>query len=245
MRLVRLFHASPQLGQNWLDEAAAHKVSKVLRMRVGDAVELVCGDGRNYQGAIAVMSKQAVAVEVQAVVDSVCTPTLPLHLYLALLKGEPWDWALQKAVELGVTQIVPLMTERSERVFTDERWAKKAAHWQGILQASALQCGRADFPQLSAPQSLLDAQGKAIAAPCAVNIVFSPHDGAAQDLPQQATAVALMIGPEGGLTAAEVQAAQASGWQTQLLGRRILRADTAVVAGLTAIQLQYGEFHSW
>lgn len=242
MRLVRLFHSQPpQLGLNWLEEAAAHKVGKVLRMRVGDAVELVCGDGRNYRGAIAQCDKKAVVAEIVAIADNPCTPTLPLHLYMALIKGEQQDWVLQKAVELGATAIVPLMTARSERELSAERWLKKQQHWQGILTAAALQCGRAEWPVLSAPQPFDETLG----APCALNIMLSPHNEAVLELPSQIDSVALMIGPEGGFTVEEVALACGKGWQTQLLGNRILRADTAAVAAMTAVQLNYGEFKTW
>lgn len=242
MRLVRLFHSQvPHIGLNMLDELSAHKAAKVLRMRVGDAVELVCGDGFNYQGVIAECHKKAVSVDVQVVSRNDCTPTLPLYVYMALIKGEQQDWVLQKSVELGATHFIPLMSARSEREFDGGRWEKKALHWQGILIASALQCGRSEWPQLSAPQYL----HQGIEASCALNIMLSPHDEAGLQLPERVDSVALMVGPEGGFTSEEVAQARALGWQTQLLGKRILRADTAAVAALTAVQLRYGEFKTW
>lgn len=242
MRLVRLFHSQiPHLGLNMLDETSAHKVAKVLRMRVGDAVELVCGDGLNYQGVIAQCGKKAVMVEVGAIVENALTPKLPLHLYMALIKGEQQDWVLQKSVELGVTHFVPLICARSERAFDSARWEKKQQHWQGILVASALQCGRSEWPQLSAPQTL----SPETTAPCALNMMLSPHDGVEKALPEKTDSVALMIGPEGGFTDEEVAQMRALGWQTQLLGKRILRADTAAVVALSVVQLRYGEFNTW
>lgn len=237
MRLVRLYQKTlVENSEFLLDAPAHHHVSRVLKMRTGDALELIDGSGSCYPAVILRSDKQTTAVQTTAAAPCPAQPRLPLHLFIALLKGSAMDWTLQKAVELGATAITPLATARSERKLTGERWEKKAAHWQGIFIASALQCGRAEWPALHKPIAPEEA-----AANAAVNWIFSPHDSAAS-APAQAASAAVMIGPEGGFTEAEVQAAIANGWQPRLLGKRILRADTAAAAALTAVQLQYGDF---
>ncbi len=240
MRVIRLFHpVSPQLGDVVsLLPPVAHKVAKVLRMRVGDEVSLVCGDGMNYVGHISSIEKNATYVEIQEIIPNDIQPALDLHLYIALLKGNAMDWVLQKSVELGVTHIIPMETERSERRFDEKRWAKKSQHWQEILIAASLQCGRSDWVNLSAPQKLSDG----IATSAQVNIICSPHDKSPSSLACNAESVAIMIGPEGGFSPYEVNQATEMGWHSMVLGKRILRADTAAVVALSMAQMFYGDF---
>lgn len=236
VRNIRVFHPEVMtVGQTVnLCEKTHHYIDRVLRLRAGDAIQLVCGDGMNYDAVLSSVTKQGATAMITNTQIANTTPSIPIFLYIALLKGEAMDWALQKSVELGVTMIVPLMTSRSERKLSGERLEKRLIHWQGILQSAALQCGRAEWPviQLPKPFATLD-------APAEVNLLFSPHDDA-QGLPNKADSVAVLIGPEGGISVEEVLLAQQRGWQPQGLGNRILRADTAVVAALTWTQLRFG-----
>lgn len=236
MRLIRVFHPEAMtVGETVaLCESTHHYLNRVLRLRAGDAVRLVCGDGYDYHAILQQVAKQGSSAKITAVEQSQATPKLPLSLYLALLKGEAMDWALQKSVELGVTEIVPVITVRSERKLLGERLEKRLAHWQGVLVAAALQCGRAEWPRLLSPITFSE-----LGAPAAVNVILSPHD-AGQLLPESASSVALLIGPEGGFSEEEVQLAMQRGWQPQSLGARILRADTAAVVALAMAQMRFG-----
>ncbi|SUO94594.1 16S rRNA (uracil(1498)-N(3))-methyltransferase [Suttonella ornithocola] len=240
MRLVRFFHSVvPTVGEEVLLEPnAARQASKVLRMREGDAVELVCGDGINYVAEIVNNTRQETWVRIDKATPSLATPKAEIRLYLALLKGEAMDWAIQKAVELGVSAIIPLNTARSERRLDAQRWEKRAQHWQGIMIAAALQCGRAEWPQLSEPKGI---DADILQPSCEQNWLFSPHDSAEQgSLIKAPSSIAVMIGPEGGFTPAETQIAIQSGWQSKSFGTRILRADTAAVAALVLAQSAVG-----
>lgn len=244
MRRMRFAVATPpRVGEEIaLDKLAHHHATRVLRLSVGDAVELICGDGMNYLGSICASDKQATIVHIESAKQSECCPTLNIHLYLALLKGDAMDRSLQKAVELGVSHITPLITERSERKITADKKAKKYQHWQGILQASALQCWRAEYPVLHEIRQL----DKNLSAECDKNWILSPHHGdknCRSEAEDKVQSLSLVIGPEGGLSTQEVDILLANGWSAQQLGKRILRADTAVMVALTKAQLCYGDIH--
>ena len=146
------------------------------------------------------------------------------------------DFVVQKAVELGAKRIVPLRTARSEALPADERLSRKLAHWQGIVVASAMQCGRATLPQVEAVRDFADILEDAPG----LRWIFSPHDAPAAS-GQAAEAVSVLIGPEGGFAPHEVTAAVNAGWLPQSLGPRVLRADTAATVALARAQAVFGD----
>lgn len=219
-----------------LDETAHRHISKVLRLRVGAPLFLFNGDGFDYAAELVACDRRTAQVRISAREAVGNESPLTLILFAALLKGEAMDRVIQKAVELGASRIVPLRTARSEALPADERLERKRAHWQGIVVASAMQCGRATLPQVDAvcdfADALYDAPG--------LRWIFSPHDVPAAS-PQTAEAVSVLIGPEGGFSAEEVQAALAAGWLPQSLGPRVLRADTAATVALARAQMKFGD----
>ena len=233
MRDFRLFSSHPlAIGDVLpLDEAAHRHVGKVLRLRVGAPLVLFNGDGFDYTAELVACDRRASQVRIVAREAVGNESPLNLTLFAALLKGE-----VQKAVEVGAKRIVLLRTARSEALPADERLERKRAHWQGIVVASAMQCGRATLPQVDGicdfADVLADAPG--------LRWIFSPHDAPVAS-PQAAEAVSVLIGPEGGFAPDEVAAAVNAGWLPQSLGPRVLRADTAATVALARAQGCFGD----
>lgn len=241
MREIRVYQAQlAAVGECVsLTTAAQHHVLRVLRLRVGDELVLFDGLGKEVLGQITSSAKNACEVKIMAQLDNTRESNLHLILCLALLKGDAMDRAIQKAVELGVCEIYPFVSEFSEVTLKGERILRKVQHWQGIIEASATQCGRAYLPVLHSVQTSeriwqCEADIKWLAHPHAQ----TPTAGVV-DAPKR---LAVAIGAEGGFSAQEVVDALAQGWQAQIWGKRIMRADTAVIAALTLAQAQYGDF---
>ena len=238
MRDFRLFSSRPLAVGDVLplDEAAHRHVGKVLRLRVGAPLVLFNGDGFDYAAELVACDRRASQVRIVAREAVGNESPLDLVLFAALLKGEAMDRVVQKAVELGAKRIVPLRTARSEALPADERLSRKLAHWQGIVVASAMQCGRATLPQVEAVRDFADILGDAPG----LRWIFSPHDAPVAS-PQAAEAVSVLIGPEGGFAPDEVAAAVNAGWLPQSLGPRVLRADTAATVALARAQAVFGD----
>ena len=230
MREFRLFSSQPlTVGEVVTLDASAHRhVGTVLRLRVGAPLVLFNGDGFDYAAELVACDRRTSQVRILAREAVGNESPLDLVLFAALLKGEAMDRVVQKAVELG--------TARSEALPADERLSRKLAHWQGIVVASAMQCGRATLPQVEAVRDFADILEDAPG----LRWIFSPHDAPAAS-GQAAEAVSVLIGPEGGFAPHEVTAAVNAGWLPQLLGPRVLRADTAATVALARAQAVFGD----
>lgn len=239
MREIRVFSALVlQAGiEIELDDNAHRHVARVLRLAVGDALTLFNGDGFDYVGEIGFCDRRSTRVRILSREAPGNESPLHLTLFAALLKGEAMDRVMQKAVELGVSRIVPVAAARSEALPAGERRDKKLAHWQGVIVASAMQCGRAVLPALDEITPL----AAVLNAADGLRWIFSPHHAPTADAPASADHLSLLIGPEGGFTPDEVAAAQSAGWFIQRLGPRILRADTAATVAIARAQSRYGD----
>lgn len=238
MRLSRFFIDAPlSLGRHELPEAQAHYIARVLRHDVGDAVQLFDGSGREYRGKLVEVGKKRVCVELGESLDGL--PESPLHIHLGqgLSRGERMDWAIQKATELGVAQITPIVSARCEVRLKDERADKRMAHWRQVAISACEQCGRSVLPLIHAPLELgawlgqVEAELKLVLHPVAEPWVsHSPP-----------RSLAFLIGPEGGLSDAEVEQARASDFHAARLGPRVLRTETAPVVALAVAQQLWGD----
>lgn len=239
MREIRVFSALVlQAGMEIeLDDNAHRHVARVLRLAVGDALTLFNGDGFDYVGEIGFCDRRSTRVRILSREAPGNESPLHLTLFAALLKGEAMDHVMQKAVELGVSRIVPVAAARSEALPAGERRDKKLAHWQGVIVASAMQCGRAVLPALDEITPL----AAVLNATDGLRWIFSPHHAPTADAPASADRLSLLIGPEGGFTPDEVASAQSAGWFIQHLGPRILRADTAATVAIARAQSRYGD----
>jgi 16S rRNA (uracil1498-N3)-methyltransferase len=239
MRLSRFFIDAPlSLGQHELPEAQAHYIGRVLRHAAGDAVQLFDGSGREYRGELVEVGKKTVRVELREQLDGLAESPLRIHLGQGLSRGERMDWAIQKATELGVTEITPIVSERCEVRLKDERADKRLAHWRQVAISACEQCGRSVLPTIHAPQTLAEWQAGVQAE---LKLVLHPVAAPLESHARPQT-LAFLIGPEGGLTDAEVEQAKGAGFQAARLGPRVLRTETAPVVALSVAQQLWGDF---
>ena len=232
----------PDQGTFDLPDDAAHHASRVLRLRIGDSVQIFNGNGSEYHGVISHIGGKQVVVDNLTRINADRESPLPVLLAQALSSNEKMDWVIQKATEVGVAQIQPLATERSVARLSPERAAKRTEHWQQVAISACEQCGRNVLPVIHAPldimvwlqQVRISDAGKYILLPQGATSLHS------QPKPQ-GTAM-LLIGAEGGFTQAESDSAQLCGFTPIRLGARVLRTETAAVAGLAAMQMLWGDF---
>jgi 16S rRNA (uracil1498-N3)-methyltransferase len=224
-----------------LSPFAAEHLTRVLRL--GDGAEIACfnGDGNDYRCVLRVRGKGQIWVDVGAAtaVDS----ESPLHVSLAqcIARGEKMDWILQKATELGVVRIEPLVSERTEVRMDEERGERRLAHWRRVVQSACEQCGRARVPELLAAQAL-----PSFAADCMTRsvhkFVLDPDAAASFPALDAERAVVLAVGPEGGFSERDLDALRQSGFVGVRLGPRILRTESAGVAALAVLQHLAGDW---
>lgn len=244
MRNPRIYQpiAAAQPGQQLkLDEHACKHLIQVLRMRAGDGFILFNGQGQAWQARLENTDKRNSTASIEkALPDNAETP-LSVHLGLGISKGERMDYAIQKAVELGVTDITPLFTRYSMVKLDDKRKDKRHRHWQGIIIGACEQCGRNHLPTLhpagdnTAWLSNIVADQKLLLDPLATQGL--------SDITDKPSSTSLYIGPEGGLSDEEMADAKQAGFKGIRLGPRVLRTETAVVAALTAVQLLWGDLN--
>ncbi len=238
MRLSRFFIDAPlSLGQHDLPETQAHYIGRVLRLAAGDAVQLFDGSGQEYRGELVEVGKKQVRVELHEQYVGLPESGLRIHLGQGLSRGERMDWAIQKAVELGVAEITPVVSERCEVRLKDERADKRLSHWRQIAISACEQCGRSVVPVIHPPMPL--AQWVAVEAELKLVLhpVAEPLSGH-----QRPNSLAYLIGPEGGLTDAEVEQAKIQGFHAARLGPRVLRTETAPVVAISVAQQLWGDF---
>lgn len=205
----------------------AHRVGRVLRLQVGDRISLLNGLGREVEAEILSISRDAVRARALAVTCPKTEPRLHLVLYQALLPSDRFEWVLEKGTEIGVARFVPLVTTRCTARPPAGDLARRRGRWQAVVRAAAEQSHRALLPEVTAPATLQEALGDLSGSGLlAWEESRRPLKSA---LPELATgdALALFVGPEGGFTFEEAEAAHAAGLTVVSLGPRILRAETA------------------
>ena len=239
MRLTRTFMDAPlavgtvaTLSEN----ATAHLV-RVLRLGLGDACVVFNGDGHDYEARLVSLGKRGAEVELMSRRAVATESPLRITLAQSIARGEKMDWVLQKATELGVAAIVPIVTERTEVRLDAERGEKRGAHWRGVIAAACEQCGRARLPELAAPMTLRD--WLADATP---GWFLDPLADVSLERLPQADAVTLVVGPEGGLGERDLAALRAADFRGLRLGPRILRSETAGPAAIAALQALRGDW---
>ena len=242
MRTIRCFTDQPLApgGVATLSESATGHLVRVLRLGVGDAVVLFNGVGKDFAATLRSVGKRGAEAEVTDARPVANESPLRITLAQGIARGEKMDWVLQKGTELGVAAFAPVSTDRTEVKLDAERAAKRLAHWQAILVSACEQSGRARLPRLAEPLSLAN-YAAAEAAP--VKLVLDPTaDLGLHDLSLPAAAdVALLVGPEGGLSERDLATARAAGFTGLRLGPRILRTETAGLAAIAALQAVYGD----
>ncbi len=224
----------------WLDSEETRHLARVLRLGVGDKVEVCDGAGRNVEARVAVI--EAGGAQLQVLRELAFWGESPLRLVLGigLAKGEALDGVLRQATEMGAQQIMPFISERSERL-TPERFLRRRERWQRLTREIIKSCQRSVLPEIGAVQDF----GAVLAGPEAVKLIFWEEErggGLQACLSQPRPAAArVLIGPEGGFAAAEVERAKAAGFKVVSLGPRRLKVETAALAALTLLQFAWGD----
>ncbi|NMH59242.1 16S rRNA (uracil(1498)-N(3))-methyltransferase [Alteromonas ponticola] len=242
MRIPRLFHPGPIAVDTEfeLSAEATHHVANVLRLKPGHPVVLFNGDGNEYSAELISVSKRLVTVEADACLSLTKESPLYLHLGQGISKGDRMETVLQKAVELGVTEITPLLTERCAVKLDEKRWEKKQQQWLKIISGACEQCGRNVLPTLNSPVSLSQWLAKSTKA---MRVTLSPTaSDPITKLAYHSQGYQLLIGPEGGLSENEVHQAQECGYLTVSIGPRVLRTETAAITSLSILQALHGDF---
>ncbi|GGY78891.1 16S rRNA (uracil(1498)-N(3))-methyltransferase [Marinobacter zhanjiangensis] len=243
MRNPRIYTDAPlQEGHTvFLDDSSAHHVGKVLRMQTGQPLELFNGDGANYPAELDEVGKKRVSARILSREESTCEPCLKILLGQVISKGDRMDYAVQKSTELGVDTIVPLTSERCDVRLKGDREDKRIRHWQQVAISAAEQCGRATVPTIAPLTSLAD--WFSLSAACDLRLVLHHRtDQPLSTMTPPEKGVALLVGPEGGLSEAEIAAARESGFSPAAMGPRVLRTETAPVAAITLCQWLWGDF---
>lgn len=227
-----------------LPESAARHAARVLRLRSGDDLTLFDGRGGEYAARIAQVERDRVSVDVLAWDARECESPLALTLVQALQAGEKMDLTVQKAVELGVGRIVPVLARRSVVRLDGARAARRVEHWRGVAASACEQCGRNRVPEVAELQGL--EHWLAQPAPAgALRLMLAPgagHTLATLAPPAAGSPIELLIGSEGGLAPEEMHAAAQAGFVALRLGPRVLRTETAGLAALAAIHARWGDF---
>lgn len=240
MRVPRIFQQGALIvGQTcFLADDAANHVGRVLRMQANQALELFNGDGNNYQALIVEVGKKSVTVAINGVTANPVESPLRIHLGQGISRGDRMDFAIQKAVELGVAEITPLFTERCGVKLDAERAEKKREQWQKIVISACEQSGRSVVPMVN-PLINLD---KWLAQETKeLKLTLDPWAKDTIKTLTQAQAVRLVIGPEGGFSDKEVHQTEQAGFTAVQLGPRVLRTETAALTAIAALQLQLGD----
>lgn len=242
--MSRFFVDPAQIGERRITISGndVNHIKNVLRMEKGEDISVSDGHGRDYFCVISQMDKDRIVLEIQNSWDSYVELGTKLYLFQGLPKSDKMDLIIQKAVELGVYEIVPVVTRRTIVKLDEKKEAKKLARWQGISESAAKQAGRGRIPSVSPPVSFKDALEFA----GTLDSVIIPYEKAEGMEASRAVvkglknkkSVGIFIGPEGGFDTEEVDAAMESGAVPVTLGRRILRTETAGLAVLSVLMFE-------
>jgi 16S rRNA (uracil1498-N3)-methyltransferase len=220
-----------------LSDSAARHV-QVLRLQPGSLIELFNGSGEAFAAHIDLMGKHSVDITVVQALSSVAKPINHTHIVVGMPANERMDWLVEKATELGVSRITPVMTQRTVLRLNGERAVRRVEHWQGIAQSACSQSGRNFLPQIDVPLSLNDFLNGNQSHAQSLNIILSLQAQAPawRELwTMRPSHMTLLTGPEGGLTSEEEASALQHGFVAASLGPFVLRAETAALAVLAQL----------
>ncbi len=224
-----------------LDSDNATHLIRVLRLTNGDPIDVFDGNGNEYSAVLCDVQKKSASFHVNELNRQEPQQALSLHLGQVVSKGDRMDFTIQKATELGITDITPLWSERCEVRLKGDRLEKKMVHWQNIAISACQQSGRCKIPVIHPPMDYLDWAKNTNAD---IRLLLHPHQQQPLSQYEQPHSVALLIGPEGGFSEDEVEYAINTGFTGLRLGPRILRTETASLAALSVLQYVWGDFTS-
>ena len=257
MRIPRIYQDSLLSvgGSVELDAQATVHVSKVLRLRVDDEVIVFNGQGGEYHGRITTQVKRSATITLESFDDRSVESPLSIILAQGVSRGERMDYTVQKAVELGVSQITPLMTKRTSVKLDGDRKQRRQLHWQAIVQGACEQSGRNAVNEIQNYGAWLGDLAQASPAACKLVLAHRAEQGivdAVLELRDESPdasggdtgEIVLLIGPEGGLSDEEIQLAQHHGFTSVRLGPRVMRTETAALVAISVLQSQWGDLNS-
>ncbi|MGX9419254.1 16S rRNA (uracil(1498)-N(3))-methyltransferase [Vibrio sp. RC27] len=241
MRIPRIYHPSlidSQQQVSLSDDAVGH-IGRVLRMGVGQAITLFDGSGREFNASLVEVSKKSIIAQIEQINERNVESPLDLHLGQVISRGDKMDFTIQKAVELGVNTITPLLSERCGVKLDQKRFDKKRQQWEKIIIGACEQCGRNSVPQIRPIMSLEDWCSETTEA---LKLNLHPRaQYSINTLPQPVNKVRLLVGPEGGLSDTEIAMTRNYHFEETLLGPRVLRTETAALTAITALQVRFGD----
>ncbi len=222
-----------------LKDAAAHHIQHVLRLKQGATIIIFNGKGGQYRAEITETQRNQIMLRpLEYIANNVESP-LHIHLGQAISRGEKMDFTIQKSVELGVSEITPLFSQRCSVKLAEQRSLKKLERWQTIIINASEQCGRSTVARLNPPVTLETWLANLC---CDYKITLSPNAKLGiTELPLAATSIGLLIGPESGLSAEEIALSEKQGFSTVRLGPRILRTETAALTAISILQSRWGD----
>ena len=240
---TRLFVSSALINDTEieLDGDQARYLSRALRARVGDRLNLFDGNGAEWTAAILQISKNTVTLRIDDSHEAGTESPLRVHLVQGISRGERMDFVVQKATELGVKRITPVLTEYSMVKLDGSRAEKRRDHWQRIATSASEQSGRVRLPLIDTPIPLKNWLG---GKPQRIDTELILKPGAAATLPSlrpPETKICVLVGPEGGFSDSEYEDAEISGFKAVSLGPRVLRTETAAIATLAMLQSLWGD----
>lgn len=248
MKISRFFQqCDMQIGEELALSAENHRHAiQVLRLKIDQTLILFNGDGGEYQAKLVLADKRKSHVLIESFDPITRESPLITTVVLATIKSDKMDFAIQKAVELGVSKIQPVYTKRSVIKIKENRLDKKMQHWQGVIIAACEQSGRTAIPELYMPKTIEaflqnDSDSKRCIAMLPSNHPKINDLEGFDCIHEKNQEITLLVGPEGGFTDEEEQAMLVQGVTPVSFGSRILRAETAVIAGLTACQQRWGD----
>jgi len=241
MRIPRFYQNTPiHTGEELELSSENHRHAvQVLRLKIDQPLILFNGEKGEYLAKITLTEKRNSKVLIESFNEVNRESQLAISLVLAMIKPDKMDFAIQKAVEMGVATIQPLYTQRSVIKIKASRLDKKMLHWKGVIIAACEQSGRTTIPELFEPKGLDAYLKDGQTDPC-ISMLPGNHPKIL-DLKGISKKLSLLIGPEGGFTDKEEQSMIDAGTLPISFGPRILRAETAVIAGLTACQQSWGD----
>lgn len=243
MSLTRIFVSGElQTGQQvQLDAEQARYIGRVLRLRSGDRLTVFNGQGGEFCATADSITKSAAILQIGEKSDTDTESPLKVHLVQGISRGERMDFVVQKATELGVKRISPVMTEHGVIKLDSARAAKRRNHWQGVAESACEQSGRIRPPLIDTPMDL-NAWFGARSKKADIDLILQPHAAASlASITAPATKVCLLIGPEGGFSQPEYADAELAGFAAVSLGPRIMRTETAALAALAVAQVLWGD----
>ena len=241
----RFYHSKPiNINENIvMDDFATHHALKVIRLKNNDQLILFNGDGSDYTGQVINISKRQIEVSIKSKKNIRSESNLRVIILQALTSSEKMDLIIQKTTELGISEIQPIVCERSIVKIKKEKIEKKLSHWRQVAIAACEQCGRAKIPKIHEPENIIKYLQRIIESNKDTKIILSPEAPESLDniTPNIKQDIKVLIGPEGDFTKQELDFSIQKGFSPIKIGPRILRTETAPMCILSILQYKYGD----